>query len=742
MGLEELISERGDLPSLSGSVGEVVYRNAANDYSVIMLESEEGEEICAVGVLPGIKKGEQLRLYGDWEFHPTYGQQFSITGFDRVLPTEVNDIVRYLGSGVIRGVGPVTALKIVNRFGADTFDVIENHPTWLADIPGITRKKAAEITKLFCQQNGLHKLMMCCRDYLSTLAITRVYKTWGDRALSIIEEDPYRLCDEIDGVGFDKADTIAKKLGIVADSEHRILSACRYILQYNTTANGHVCLPKDKLISACSAQLSLTEEKVGEVVKDALDRKLLFCFAPGEHDYIFTPEVERAESYVAHKLLELSRGCASVSDRDIGSLIHMTEAESSIHYARLQVEAIHRALSTGVMILTGGPGTGKTTVVKALLRIFSQMGLKTALCAPTGRAAKRMAEATGEAGRTIHRMLEMEKSEEGSLLFRRNEMNPLDFHVVIVDEASMIDLPLMEGLLRATIRGTRLILIGDDNQLPPVGGGNVLRDMIDSNAFDTVCLKEIFRQAEESKIIVNAHRINLGEMPLLQTEKGDDSFFMARSSDEQIVDTILSLVTQRLPKAYGQDIVDKLQVITPSRKGMAGTEHLNRQLKDLLNPPSDSKEETKFRDLSFREGDKVMQIRNNYDIEWTKGSQKGTGVFNGDIGTILRIDKQNEIVQIVYDDRVCDYDFQMLEEIEHAYAITVHKSQGSEYPVVIIPLYHCAPVLRTRNLFYTATTRAKQMLIMVGSEQVARNMVENNRQTMRYTALSHRLCAQ
>lgn len=736
--LEQLVGDAEQRPSLCGIVEDVVFHNPANEYTVIEFSTDDGDNVMAVGCLPTVHKGENLVLYGDWIFHATYGQQFSVETFEKILPVETEDILKYLSSGAIKGIGPVTALKIVNRFGAETFDVIQNHPTWLADIPGITRKKAAAITKAFNEQNGLRHLMMCCREFLGPLSISKIYRAWGDSAISVIEENPFRLCDEFEGIGFEKADRIAQKLGIVSDSEYRICSGLRYVLQNNANQSGHACLPKESLIKLAAEQLSLSEEKIAGVLDEQIKRKHLACYRPDAENYIFTLQNARAEQYVAEKLALLSKTCAAVSDSDIGSLIAMTEAERGIHYAALQMKAIREALTSGVMVLTGGPGTGKTTVVQALLRIFKQMNQKIALAAPTGRAAKRMSEATGEEARTIHRMLEMEKTEEGTYLFKRNENNPVDERVIIIDEASMIDLPLMEGMLRAMTRGTRLILIGDDNQLPPVGCGNVLKDIIASDRFTTVSLTEIFRQSEKSMIVVNAHRINEGEMPLLHI-KNEDSFFLARVGDSQITDTIVQLLTVRLPKAYGQEILDKLQIITPSRKGMAGTENLNRLLKEYLNPKAEDKREIRFRDQVFREGDKVMQIRNNYEIEWIKGSIHGAGVFNGDIGVITKIDTQNESIEITFEDKVATYDFTLLEEIEHAYAITVHKSQGSEYPVVIIPLYNCPPMLRTRNLFYTALTRARQMVIMVGSEEIARHMVDNNHQAMRYTALQMRL---
>ncbi|MBP5209296.1 MAG: AAA family ATPase, partial [Clostridia bacterium] len=621
----------------------------------------------------------------------------------------------------------------------EAFDVIEHHPSWLADIAGITRKKAAEINRAFCAQNGLRKLMMYFSDELGAVSVSRIYKEWGDKAADIIRENPYRLCDEIYGIGFERADAVARKMGVASDSEFRIVSGLRYALQVQARQNGHTGLPRTELIAAAAERLGLPTGTVERVLTEMIAQKHLLPLTTDEGELIFDEENDRAERYVAKKLHELSGACEVLPDAEIAQLIGTSEDERGIRYAAKQKQAIREALSNGVMILTGGPGTGKTTVVQALIRISRRMDLPVALAAPTGRAAKRLSEATGMPASTIHRLLEMEKTEEDERYrFKRCEMNPLDCKVLIVDEASMIDLPLMEGLLRASPRGTRLILIGDDHQLPSVGCGNVLHDILASGCFPSVCLTEIFRQSESSMIVVNAHRILHGEMPLLHT-KNDDSFFLACADDKRIVETLLSLLTVRLPRAYGPDVLEKIQIITPSRKGQAGTEALNPVIRDRINPPSADKKELRFRDTVFREGDKVMQLRNNYDAEWKRGATTGSGIYNGDIGTVTRIDPTEGEVEILFDDRVVCYDTPMLEEIEHAYAITVHKSQGSEYPIVILPLCRCAPLLRTRNLFYTALTRAKEMVIMVGSEEIARDMVDSDRQATRYTGLKKRL---
>ncbi|MFA5561038.1 MAG: ATP-dependent RecD-like DNA helicase [Eubacteriales bacterium] len=727
------------IASVSGVVEDIIFQNKANDYTVLCLSTAEDELVTAVGILPLVREGESVVLYGEWSFHPSYGPQFAVQSYERSLPTDQDQMVKYLASGAIKGIGPVTAYKIVSRFGESSFDVIQNHPQWLADIPGITKKKAAEISRVFSEQSGMQQLMLCCRDFLSIAAISKVYRQWGKRSVELIKQNPYSLTDESLGIPFERADTLAQSLGFQADSACRIAAGLQYVLRHNANTNGHTCLPRAKLVAVTAAHLHLSEEQVLPVLLQEVQEGHLIAFLPKTKDYIFDKRSDEAEAYIAAKLLSMEAACIIMDTANIGQLVRMVETEKNITYAKLQRQAIEQALCSGVLILTGGPGTGKTTVVQALLRIFRHTGMKVALAAPTGRAAKRLSEATGEEAKTIHRMLEMTKSDgETTLILNRNEGNPLAEDVIILDEASMIDLFLMEGLLRATKRGTRLIFIGDDNQLPPVGCGNVLRDMIASGAFTTICLTEIFRQSEQSMIVVNAHRINRGEVPLLEN-KYRDFFFLPREEDEQIAQTILQLVTQRLPRTYGEDVLRQIQIISPSRKGKAGTERLNHLLREYLNPKDPSKGEVNYREGVFRVGDKVMQIRNNYELSWTKDGIESSGVFNGDIGIITDINPSKKNLLINFEDRVATYDFALLDEIEHAYAITVHKSQGSEYPLVIFPLFHCPPMLRTRNLFYTALTRAREMVILVGSEQIARQMAENNRHVMRYTALEERL---
>ena len=728
---------------VSGVVETVVYRNERNDYAVIELTGDDDSMITATGVLPYVTEGEEIILYGRWVTHASYGRQFAVDTFEKRLPSDVHAILRYLASGAVRGIGPSTAAKIVSRYGEESFDVIEHHPEWLVDIPGISQKKAGAIAESFREQSGVRAVMMFCRDFLGTAPATRVYKRFGAGAVGLIRENPYRLCDGTLGIGFEKADEIAASIGMAKNAPCRLQSGLAYVLQYNANANGHACLPQDKLIASAAVMLDVEENTVALALTEALSAGTLCSLDVHEQEadvrYIFTAESYSAEDYVAKKLVLLDRFCSTYSRGDVDRLIEMMEAEQGIRYAELQRRAIHAAMTSGILVVTGGPGTGKTTVVKALLRIFSHLGCRVALAAPTGRAAKRMSEAAGHEARTIHRMLEMERTEDdGEFRFNRNVNNPLDENVIIIDEASMLDLPLTAGLLRAVQNGTRLVFMGDVDQLPSVGMGNVLGDILASEVFSTVRLSEVFRQSQKSLIVTNAHRINRGEMPLLD-EKDADFFFVERNNEENIAATVADLIDKRLPRAYGEAMREKIQVITPSRKGRAGTERLNPLLQQRINPPEEGKTEIRFRDAIFREGDRVMQIRNNYEIEWEKNGKQGAGVFNGDIGIIERIEKRNEALYIRYDDRVATYDFSLLEELEHAYAITVHKSQGSEYPVAMLPLFACAPPLLTRNLIYTAVTRAREMVILVGRREIAARMVENNRHDMRYTCLAYRI---
>ena len=735
---EQELEVRGE-PQLVGVVEEIVFHNPTNDYTVMeVLDAKKKRLVTAVGMIPYAAEGETVELWGEWTSHPDYGKQLSITSYEKHLPDNTEDILRYLSSGTIRGVGPTTALKIVNRYGVDTFSVIENHPEWLKDIPGITAKKAAAICKAFREQGELRKLMTLCAGKLPTATIHRVFRLWGSSATGFLRRDPYRLSREVYGIGFDRADEIAALMGFTKEDPARIRAGLAYVLSNQAGQNGHACLPKEQLVTLAQEMLGVEESLVSSVLENELALGHFVLHQWEELPLVFSRTNEDAEKTVAERLLALERGAVSFDHANLVRLIERMETEWGITYAPKQKEAIANAFDNGVMILTGGPGTGKTTIIRALLRIFEILGMETALAAPTGRAAKRMSEVTIHEAKTIHRMLEMERSEDDYPKFHRDEENPLDEMVVIVDESSMIDLHLMAALLKAMRRGSRLILVGDADQLPSVGCGNILADLIASGCFKTLCLTEIFRQAEKSHIVTNAHRINAGEMPDLRQTKGD-FFFLPREQEDQVVYTLEQLISQRLPKAYGQEFVGKIQVITPTRRGKTGTEQLNIALQAALNPKAKGKQEVIAHGVTFREGDRVMQVRNHYDLEWVKGTVEGTGVFNGDMGIILEIDKKEECMTISFDGRMVTYEFSMLDELEHAYAITVHKSQGSEYPVILMPITSAGYMLLTRPLLYTALTRAKDMVILVGREDVISHMVQNTWKAQRYTGLKSRL---
>ena len=728
------------MDKISGVVENVVYRNENNEYTVFEIVDEENRLITAVGIIPMVSEGETVVLEGQWTYHKEFGKQFSFVSYEKSLPKEIDGIIQYLSSKTIKGVGPITAVKIANRFGMDTFDVIENHPEWLTDISGITRKKAAAISESFRAQNELRGVMMFFKDYMGTGEITKVYKQLGASAVGVVKDNPYVLCNGDYGIAFDKADAMAASFGFAPDCDVRILSGMSYVLKYNAGVNGHTCLPREKLVSATASLLGIGEDDVNNRVDGFVLAQDMVSYKVLDTEFIMTPEVDYKEEYIAKKIKSLAKEVIQLSSMDISSLIQKVELRLGVKYADKQREAIFRCMNGGVTVITGGPGTGKTTVVKGIISIFNDLDFKTALAAPTGRAAKRMSEATGEEAKTIHRLLEMEKGVNDELKFGRNSRNPLDERVIIVDEASMIDLSLMSALTEALKRGTRLILIGDSDQLPSVGAGNVLDDLITSYAVDTVRLTEIFRQSKESLIVTNAHKINSGETPILNITD-NDFFFVRRESEREIADTVADLITKRLPKTYGASIREQIQVISPSKKGAGGVELLNSELQARVNPKTQFKKEKASHGVIFREGDRVMQVVNNYDIEWEKNGLGGFGIFNGDIGVIESIDFREEVLNIWFDDRFVRYGFDNLEELELSYAITVHKSQGSEYPVVIVPMYSCPPMLMTRNLLYTAVTRAKRMVILVGRSDIPERMVRNNREVLRYTTLSSRLAS-
>ncbi|MCI6842066.1 MAG: ATP-dependent RecD-like DNA helicase [Clostridiales bacterium] len=735
-------SKDKELIILGGDVENIIYYNEENGYTVFDMSVDEAtgelpkDEIITVqGVLPKISTGERIKVTGEWTFDKRYGRQFRAAYIEICMPATENDMLRYLSSRAIKGIGPKTAAKLIGEYGPDTFDVIENHPEWLARVPGISATKAEEISKSFREQFAMRSLMMLCREFLSVAMQQKVFAKWGASSVERIKENPYRLCEEFDGIGFERADRFAQTLGVTADSELRLRSGIGYVLNESARNGGHSFLPWNRLVPLAAQTLGATQDKVSATLDELVLTGKLSRVKVANLDAVYDSASLRCEMEIEEKLDLLDRLCPRIEAGDVERFITRIELEEDKKYHALQRKAISDAINSGVMVLTGGPGTGKTTVIRAVIRVYESMDMRVALAAPTGRAAKRMSEATQTEAKTIHRLLETDFTDGKRDNFKKNENDLLEEDVIIIDEASMIDMFLMNSLLKAIKPGARLMLIGDADQLPSVGAGNVLNDIIASGRYCTVKLTEIFRQSNESLIIRNAHLINRGEYPVLNDAKSD-FFFMNRQRDEDIASTIVELWKTRLPKTYGEQMAAGIQVISPSRRGIAGTESLNHMLQEALNPPSNRKLEKKFRDTVFREGDRVMQIKNDYDLTWEKDGKEGMGVFNGDIGVIETINVPSEQMVIRFDERLVEYDFAKLDELDHAWAITVHKSQGSEYPVVIIPMYRsCPKQLLTRNLFYTAVTRAKAMCILVGDTSVVKEMVDNNRQIMRYTGL-------
>ena len=760
----EFLEDDNGMFQVCGTVEQIVFCNADNGYTVC--DIGVGDELyTACGAMPEIGEGDEILITGKWVQSPKYGKQIQVVLCERKLPSDTVSIRRFLSSGFIKGIGRKTAARLVERFGTDTFDVIENHPEWLSEIPGISLSRAREISEDFRDKTGIRAVMMFFRDYFCPTLVSRIYKQYGLRAIDMAKADPYLFCREVDGIGFERADRFAQGIGVKTDADERLRAGLWYMLETKIAGLGHVCYPMPKLLSETSVLLGVPEERTREILLKGIEEGRFVRETREDTDFIYSALSYRNEVYIAERLKQLDRGVAVCSTANARDLIGMEELRLGITYADQQKRAILAALQSGVMILTGGPGTGKTTVVKALLDIFRNMNFEVALCAPTGRAAKRLSESTGQEASTVHRLLEYQAPEappetssdtpvripERRGSFNRDENNPLQQTVIILDEASMMDCSLMSALLHALKRNAHLILIGDADQLPSVGAGDVLRDLIASHRFATVCLSEIFRQAQKSRIVTNAHLINEGKMPVLDDRK-NDFFYLDRRTDASIAATVTELLTTRLPKAYGSLTGERVQVITPSRKGETGTENLNKVLQDALNPKAEGKKEILILDRVFRDGDRVMQIRNNYDLSWKRDrtnllgqveEEEGTGVFNGDIGTIRNPDPKARTLTVLFDDgRVADYEEDALEDLDYAYAVTVHKSQGSEYGFVIIPVGDVPPLLLTRNLLYTAVTRARTMVILVGKQEQIRRMVENNRPSVRYTGLCARLRGQ
>ena len=728
----------GELLKLGGRVDNVLYQNEENGYAVCEVQSDDGETFTATGNMPFIGIGERVELYGKWAQHKQYGRQFSVERFEKILPTSINDILRYLSSGAIKGIGPKIAQKIVEKYGEDTFEVIAQHPSWLAEIKGISQNKAIEMSTDFNEKSAVREIALYCKDRFSPNMAMKIYKALGSNAVARIRANPYILCESVQGIGFKIADEMALSNGLSAENQNRIKSAIIYVLKIFASRDGHTYSHKTSLIDATSKLIEVEPEKIAPCIELLAVEDKIKIVSFYDEFHVYLSENYLAEEYIAKKLLLLKRMVISVDYRNAKAFIDEIERRNGISYAIMQKRAIEATLMNGVTVITGGPGTGKTTIVKALIQIFDQMGLRCGLCAPTGRASQRMSEATSHEALTVHKLLEATggNDTDGGTYFERNEKNLLEKDVIIVDECSMLDVHLTEALLRAMKPGSRVVLIGDVHQLPSVGEGDVLNDVIFSERFPVVELNEIFRQAEQSGIVMNAYEINNGRVPDL-TKKYDDFFFISIDNEENIPPYIANLCLKRLPKTYSIDPLRDIQVITPTKMGQNGTRYLNVILQEHLNPPSQVKQE-KSNSLSriLRVGDKVMQTRNNYSSEWTRGSESGNGIYNGDVGIILSItDNEEKSVSVDFDGRVAKVDLAQPDELEHAYAITVHKSQGSEYPFVIIPMTKSAPMLLTRNLIYTAITRASHMVILVGNKETFEHMVKNDSQVIRNTGL-------
>lgn len=727
---------------ITGYVDHIVYHNADNGYTVLNLINAEMEITC-VGIFSAISEGENIEVSGEYVEHPTYGRQFKVNHFEEKEPTDELSMERYLGSGAIKGVGAALAARIVRRFKTDTFRIIEEEPERLAEVKGISERKAMEIAEQVEEKKDLRQAMIFLQKYGITLNLAvKIYNTYGQQVYGILKENPYKLADDIQGIGFRIADEIAARVGIRTDSDFRIRSGILYAL-LQASIDGHTYLPEDELTRRASELLKIDEELIKKHYMDlAIERKLIIK-EKKEQIQIYALSYYYMESNCAVLLKNLDIGY-DVPDIEMTQRIRKIEKQTGVELDEKQVTAVKEAVSNGLLVITGGPGTGKTTTINTIIKYFELEGMDIFLAAPTGRAAKRMSEMTGYEAKTIHRMLELAGGVEGGAGFERNENNPLETDVIIIDEMSMVDISLMHSLLKAIVPGTRLILVGDVNQLPSVGAGCVLKDIIDSECFHVVKLTKIFRQASQSDIIVNAHKINRGEEVALDN-KSMDFFFLKRYDADVIISVVIQLIQQKLPKFVNATPYD-IQVLTPMRKGLVGVERLNRILQQYLNPPDHTKKEHEYGDGLFREGDKVMQTKNNYQIEWEVQSkygfavEKGLGIFNGDMGIVRKINDYTETMTIEFDEgRMVDYSFKMLDELELAYAITIHKSQGSEYPAVVIPLLNGPKMLMNRNLLYTAVTRARKCVTLVGNDVTFYEMAANTTEQKRYSGLKDRL---
>lgn len=735
--------------TVTGYIDHIIFRNEENGYTVMVVKnSENEEELTCVGSFPAVSQGTTIQASGIYTHHPVYGKQFQISSFVEKIPEDTYAMERYLGSGAIKGIGAALAARIVRRFGEDTIRIVEEEPERLAEVKGISEKKAREIAAQVTEKTEMRKAMIFLQKYGISLNLgAKIYQKYKDSLYTVLQENPYRLAEDISGVGFKIADEIAARIGIHADSDYRIRSGMLYTL-LQASGEGHTYLPKDQLFARCAKLLGVDESYMEKHLMDMLlDRKLVMQEKKGEK-IIYPSQYYYLELNTARMLCELNI-CCPEDENIVEKRIASIEKETGTVLDEMQKKAVTEAAGHGLFILTGGPGTGKTTTINAIIRFFEGEGAELRLAAPTGRAAKRMTEATGYGAQTIHRLLELNGMPEddrntGAVHFERNAQNPLEADVIIIDEMSMVDIHLMHSLLLAITAGTRLILVGDENQLPSVGPGNVLRDIIHSGCFPVIELTKIFRQASESDIVVNAHKINRGE-PVEIHNKSRDFFFLKRYDADMIIRVVIALIQDKLPR-YVNARPFEIQVLTPMRKGLLGVERLNQMLQRYLNPQDGSKKEKTLGDRLFRQGDKVMQIKNDYQMEWeVRGRygipvEKGIGVFNGDTGILREINEFAETAEVEFEDgRFATYSFKQLEELELAYAITIHKSQGSEYPAVILPVLSGPQMLLNRNLLYTAVTRARKCVTVVGSEETFAEMIRNEKQQKRYSALDERI---
>ncbi len=717
---------------LSGSVEDVIYKNADNGYTVINLGCDEGL-IAVVGNLGDVNEGERLSLRGGWITSPKYGRQFKAAMCERSMPETESEISAYLGSGVIKGLGPAIAKKIVKQFGTEALDIIDNDCMQLTVIKGITSDKALYISNEYHKITGVNEVIKFLGEYnFGPAHAISVWSAFEHDSIKQIKTNPYILCTSGIDIDFRSVDRMAADLGFDAENSDRVRAGIVYVLHENANA-GHTCLPTEKLRESVCDNLGIERRQFESCLDDCEEKDWVVRITLGNREFVYLPEYYLAETYIAKKLAFMLRTSAQY-EKDYSDEIRGVEFSENIQYEDLQRAAISACLTGSVFILTGGPGTGKTTTLNGVIKILKAQKKRILLCAPTGRAAKRMSDLTGEPARTIHRLLEVDFTAKGELKFKRNETNPLPADVIIADEMSMVDALLMCSLVRAIKPTSKFIMVGDSNQLPSVGAGNVLKDLIASHYIPSVELKEIFRQAAQSLIVTNAHRIVNGEFPVLD-DRQNDFFFMNKSLESDIAGLVIQLAKQRLPDTYGFSPIDDIQVLCPTKMGMAGTKELNKQLQSALNPPSQNKAELKFFDVIFRTGDKVMQTKNDYDVLWTKNNEKGSGIFNGDIGIIRSVDRFSQNVTIDFEGRVAIYTSEMLRRLEHAYAITIHKSQGSEYDAVIIPITAFTHNLLYRNLLYTGVTRAKKMIIVIGTKELVKTMVDNNRKMLRYSLL-------